>query len=504
MLSVHPAEARDRRLAGGTVIASTIVFLALVPFAKEPLTPVPAFISIVQSALVLNDLITAVLLYGLFATGRSRPILALATGYVFTAFAAIAHALTFPGLFQPGGLLGAGTQSTAWLYMFWHGGFPLFVIAYARLRGRDGVDWPMPLRPAIAVSASVGVAFLAACVVAAIATAGHDALPTLMVGKGYTGAYTVVVTAVWLLPVVALWMLWQLRPHSILDLWLVVVMCAWIFEIALSAGLNAGRFDVGFYTGRIFGLAAATFILVVLLLENGILYSRLANSYEEALAANRELDAFSYSVSHDLRAPVRAIKGFATILEEDHGGSLNVEGRRLLAAIREGSVRSGQLIEDLLDYARLGRQPLSTRRIELDTLVNQTIAELRESHGGRRIDFEVGDLGSAEADPTLLKQALANLLGNAVKFTRHKDPAVIEVGRRDALEPVFYVKDNGVGFDMRDANRLFGVFQRLDSARDYEGTGVGLAIVQKVIERHGGEVWAESKPGAGATFYFTL
>jgi len=504
MLSVHPAEARDRRLAGAVVVASTIAFLALAPFAKEPLAPVPAFIAIVQSALVLNDIITAVLLFGLFSTGRSRAILALATGYMFTAFAAIAHALTFPGLFQPGGLLGAGAQSTAWLYMFWHGGFPLFVIAYARLRGREGIDWPMAIRPSVAVSASVGVAFVAAAVVAAIATAGHDALPTLMVGKGYTTAYTAVVTTVWLLPVAALWTLWRLRPHSILDLWLVVVMCAWIFEIALSAGLNAGRFDVGFYAGRVFGFAAATFILAVLLLENGILYSRLADSYDAALAANRELDAFAYSVSHDLRAPVRAIKGFAQILEEDHGGAMSADGRKLLAAIRDGSERSGQLIEDLLEYAHLGRKPLATRRIELDALVKQTIDELREPARSRPIHFEVGTLGTAEADPVLLKRALANLLGNAMKFTRDKDPAVIEVGRREALDPVFYVKDNGVGFDMRDADRLFGVFQRLDSAREYEGTGVGLAIVQKVIERHGGEVWAESKPGAGATFYFTL
>ena len=184
---------------------------------------------------------------------------------------------------------------------------------------------------------------------------------------------------------------------------------------------------------------------------------------------------------------------------------MDAEGRRLLAAIRESAERNSRLIEDLLTFARLGRQPLSTERVELEALVRQTIQELRDAGANsRRIDFEVGALGAAEADPALLKQALANLLGNAVKFTRERDPAVIEIGRRAGEGPVFFVKDNGVGFDMRESGQLFGVFQRLASARDYEGTGVGLAIVQNVVERHGGRVWAEASVGDGATFFFTL
>jgi light-regulated signal transduction histidine kinase (bacteriophytochrome) len=290
----------------------------------------------------------------------------------------------------------------------------------------------------------------------------------------------------------------------VLDVWLMVVMAAWLFDIGLSCVFNAGRFDLGFYVGRGFGFLAATFVLAVLLLENAILYSRLAESHAQVVAANKELDAFSYSISHDLRAPVRAVKGFASILEEQHASALDTEGRRLLKAIRESAERNARLIEDLLTFARLGRQPLSTQRVELEALVRQTIQELPESGTARRIDFEVGPLGAAEADPALLKQALANLLGNAIKFTRERDPAVIEIGRREEGAPVFFVKDNGMGFDMREAGELFGVFQRLASARDYEGTGVGLAIVQNVVERHGGRVWAEASPGAGATFYFTL
>jgi light-regulated signal transduction histidine kinase (bacteriophytochrome) len=298
-------------------------------------------------------------------------------------------------------------------------------------------------------------------------------------------------------------------------------MCAWIFDIALAAVLNSGRFDLGFYAGRVYGLAAASFVLIVLLLENGVLHARLVEAYAaerrerrrveektaELTAANKELDAFSYTVSHDLRAPVRAVEGFAALLENEHGGRLDAEGRRLLGVVRDSARRMSQLIEDLLAFARLGRQPVRTRRVELEELVNQTLAELRAAGDDRRIDVAVGRLGAAEADPALLRQALANLLGNAIKFTRGRDPAVIEVGRRD--EPgsggaVYYVKDNGAGFDMRYYDKLFGVFQRLHGADEYEGTGVGLAIVHKVITRHGGRVWAESQPGAGATFYFTL
>jgi signal transduction histidine kinase len=267
-----------------------------------------------------------------------------------------------------------------------------------------------------------------------------------------------VVTSVWLFSLAALAVLWRRRPHSVLDVWLMVVMCAWIFDIALAAVLNSGRFDLGFYAGRVYGLAAASFVLIVLLLENGVLYARLVEAYAaerrerrrveektaELTAANKELDAFSYTVSHDLRAPVRAVEGFAALLENEHGGRLDAEGRRLLGVVRDSARRMSQLIEDLLAFARLGRQPVRTRRVELEELVNQTLAELRAAGDDRRIDVAVGRLGAAEADPALLRQALANLLGNAIKFTRGRDPAVIEVGRRD--EPgsggaVYYVKE---------------------------------------------------------------
>src|SRR6266849_8046218 len=276
-LSTLPAGRGERRLALAAVLASVAVFLAAAPFAKLPLAQIGAFIPIYESALVINDLITAVLLFGQFGILRSRALLVLASGYLLTAFMAVSHALTFPGLFSPTGLLGAGPQSTAWLYMFWHGGFPLLVIAYALLKG-EARDTTGPA-PGTAVLACVAAVLAAVCGLTLLATAGQDALPAIMQGNHYTPAMIVVVSSVWVLSLVALAVLWRRRPHSVLDLWLMVVMCAWIFDIALSAVLNAGRFDLGFYAGRIYGLLAASFVLIVLLLENSMLYGRLVETH---------------------------------------------------------------------------------------------------------------------------------------------------------------------------------------------------------------------------------
>jgi signal transduction histidine kinase len=498
-----------------------------------------------------------------------------------------------------------------------------------------------------------------------------------------------VVSSVCVLNLLGLGALWRRRPHAVLDLWLMVVMCVWFFDVALSAVLNGGRYDLGFYGGRIYGLVASSFVLVMLLIENTVLYSRLAEAhfrhgrrlailheidravaaekspetiakaviqplrellgvpraivnifdleaglvewlaaagrrrthvgpgvryslelmgdverlkrgepqivdthalapgperdallasgvelymavpmiaggeligaisfgdkpgpfpaeqvtiarevatqlaialtlarlYErvkrqaeeldrrvrertaELQAANDELEAFSYSVSHDLRAPLRAMDGFTGMLESDHAARLDADGRRLLARVRANSRRMGQLIDDLLAFSRLTRQPLSVRPVALAELTNEVIRELQPDYDGREIDFALGELGLVDADQALLRQALVNLLSNAIKFTRRTDAARVEIGclaEAQGGDKTFYVKDNGAGFDMRYAEKLFGVFQRLHHVDEYEGTGVGLAIVRRVIQRHGGTVWADAKPGEGATFFFTL
>jgi len=280
-LSRLPARPIDRRLALAVVAASALVFAVAVPFAKIQLPAVLGFIPTYQSALATNDLITAVLLYAQFGLQRSRALLWLAAGYLFTALMAIVHTLTFPGLFAPEGLLGAGPQSTAWLYMFWHGVFPLMAIGYAMTKDRNGeaAAAAQPIRRAVALNIAAVVAGVA--ILTLIATAGSPALPSIMAGNSYTPVMIVVVSAVWVLSLAALGLLWVRRPHSVLDVWLMVVMVAWLFDIALAAVLNAGRFDVGFYAGRIYGLLAASFVLIVLLLETAALYAHLARSFKE-------------------------------------------------------------------------------------------------------------------------------------------------------------------------------------------------------------------------------
>lgn len=221
--------------------------------------------------------------------------------------------------------------------------------------------------------------------------------------------------------------------------------------------------------------------------------------------ANKELESFSYSVSHDLRAPLRAIDGFSKMLESDLEKSLDGESRRKLNVIRENTEKMNRLIDSLLNLSRLGRQALSPTNLDMKGLFLESWEELAQSNPGRNVRFTLGELSSAPGDRNLIKQVVVNLLSNALKYTREQDPAVIEVGSSFSNGSiVFSVRDNGTGFDMKYYNKLFGLFQRLHSQREYEGTGVGLAIVQRIIHRHGGRVWAEAQVGAGATFNFSL
>jgi PAS domain S-box-containing protein len=218
-----------------------------------------------------------------------------------------------------------------------------------------------------------------------------------------------------------------------------------------------------------------------------------------------ELEAFSYSVSHDLRAPVRAISGFARMVQADFAERLTPEGRQKLSRIHENALKLGQLIDGLLSFSRLGRQPLTKRKVCPGTMVNDVLEELRGEQADRNVTISVGPLPDCEADPLLLQRVFTNLIANALKFTRQRNPAVIEIGARPQDGPcVYFVKDNGAGFEMEYAHKLFGVFQRLHRDDEFEGTGVGLAIVQRIVQRHGGRVWAEGRPENGATFYFTL
>ncbi len=240
-------------------------------------------------------------------------------------------------------------------------------------------------------------------------------------------------------------------------------------------------------------------------LENAELERRVRERTADLEAANKELEAFSYSVSHDLRAPLRAIGSFSHILFEEHATHLSPDAQNLLSRVTANTRRMERLIEDLLRFSRLGRQPLAKQPINIAPLVREVLEELHKEQGDRRINVQVGDLPDCVGDPSLLKQVFVNLLSNAFKYTRQQETASVEVGyQAQEGEGVYFVRDNGVGFDMNHAGKLFGVFQRLHRADEFEGTGVGLSIVQRILQRHGGRIWVHAAVNSGATFYFTI
>jgi PAS domain S-box-containing protein len=238
---------------------------------------------------------------------------------------------------------------------------------------------------------------------------------------------------------------------------------------------------------------------------NADLEQRVALRTAQLEAANKELEAFSYSISHDLRAPLRAIDGFTRALEEDYGKNLDAEGNRLCAVVRRNTRQMYELIDDLLAFSRFSRSEMEFMPVDMDAMVRSVFQELTTPESRARIDFRLAPLPTATGDPILLRQVWINLISNAIKFSASRDPARIEVECRSSpAEDVFTIRDNGAGFDMRNADRLFAVFQRLHSATEFEGTGIGLAIVQRVIHRHGGRVWAEGQVDRGSSFSFSL
>jgi light-regulated signal transduction histidine kinase (bacteriophytochrome) len=283
-------------------------------------------------------------------------------------------------------------------------------------------------------------------------------------------------------------------------------------SLMLSRSLTVQK---GFYR---FVYTFIALIAVMLLVLLGLAWLINANTRSRATAEqklieaeletkkiNQDLESFSYSVSHDLGAPLRSINGYSQILIEDYAGKIDDEGNRILNVIITNAKRMGQLIDDLLEFSRLGRQEINRAIVNVNDQVTNIANELLEREGNRKIDLKIHPLGTAIIDGTMMRQVWINLVGNAIKYSRNKELAVIEIGRmEDNDRAVFFVKDNGAGFDMAYKDKLFGVFQRLHKNNEFEGTGVGLALVKRIIDRHKGEIWADAKVGEGATFYVSL
>jgi signal transduction histidine kinase/CheY-like chemotaxis protein len=558
-LATSLASRQERKLAQTVGLISLLLFAAAVPWAQVPLAQVWAFIPVYESALILVDLITVVLLFGQFWITRSWALLALTSGYLFTACSTVVHALTFPGLFAPSGLLGAGPQTTAWIYMFWHGGFPLFVAAYVFLRGSRFESVRSGGR-ALAAAAACASALSAAVAIALIATAGQALLPSIMQGNHYTPTMIMVVASVWLASLVALILLLvRRRPYSVLDLWLAVTLSAWLFDIALSAVLNAGRFDLGFYTGRIYGLLAASFVLVRLLLDNSALYARLASAYATEQRRSEELDQlakqlraanawmtesnrrleeqsrfkseFLANMSHELRTPLNAIIGFSELLKNGMAGELSETQRSFAGHIFQSGHHLLSLINDILDLSKIeaGKVEITLESVVLESALAEAMAMTHELAKARGVTVALDvrtSPGTLHIDRRRFKQIVLNLLSNAIKFSpnggqvrlvvdlvdrAHAETALpgFKSGVRMPLPPSDFsrfvelsVSDHGIGIPSADIHALFKPFTQLSNAVTHraEGTGLGLVMVQRLVELHGGAVAVTSEAGHGSCF----
>ncbi len=479
----------------------------------------PAFIPIYQSALVVCDLITAVLLFGQFSFLRSRALFVIASGYLFTAFMTVLHTMTFPGLFSPTGLLGAGPQSTAWLYTFWHAGFPLFVIAYAFLKdeGPDAIGTGGLLHghPGAAILSGGAAVIAIVCGLTLLATAGHELLPAIIQGNRTTFQGHSILSGGWVLSLFALAALWWRRPRTVLDLWLIVVMCSWLFEIALSAILNGGRYDLGFYVGRVYGLLSAAFLLIVLLIENGRHYARLVhmseleNTTSAAEAANRAKSDFLSSMSHELRTPLNAILGFAQLMEASSPGPTPTQKKNLDQILKAGWYLL-ELINEILDLAQIesAKLPLSLKPISLTEVVHESRAMIDPLAQERDIRVIFPNFEAAyfvEADRTRVRQVLINLLSNAIKYNRVGGKVELDYTASTPGRIRIGVKDTGEGLAPDKLKQLFQPFNRLGKETGVEeGTGIGLVVSKRLVELMGGEIGVESTVGEGSLFWFEL
>jgi signal transduction histidine kinase len=542
-LSRAAVGSRELRLCLALAGISTVVFIACVPYVRVPLPPSPAFVAVYNAVSTLNDLTTAIILFGQFSILRSRALLLLASGYLFASLISVVQLLTFPGIVSAAGLLGAVPQTALWLCVFWHGGFPLVVIFYALFHG-SGREIVSPPRIAIAsaVTAVIGVVF--ACWFAATWGAENARLlPPLLDENGFTSWQRVVNLADIVL-VLGAFILLSGRPrHRLLNLWLMVVMGYWFCDITLGSYLNGTRYDLGFYAGRIYGALAASFVLAVLVLENSRLYRRLAiaasrlkDRASELLRANETLQSematrkraeeglrqaqaelarvsrmtamgeLTSSLAHEVNHPIGAIMINAeTCLRWLSHEVPNVEKARTVAGmiVKDGTRAAETVarIRQLFDKGAPLREP-----VDVNDVIREMIVLLRGEAARYSVSIRaelMEDLSEVAGDRAQLKQVLMNLMVNGIEAMSDGEGTrelTITSQQAEDGQITVSVSDTGVGLPPLPVNQIFNAFFTTKPHR----VGIGLSISRSIIEAHGGHLWAANNSSRGANFHLTL
>jgi signal transduction histidine kinase len=508
--SLSPSSAQKRLSLGVVLVLLAVFFITSGPLSSIRLPRIDAFIPAYASAMFVNDSITAVLLFAQFSILRSRALLAISNGYVFTALILIPWMLTFPGVFAPSGLLGAGLQSTVWLYILWHAGFPIFVIAYALLKD-DGPTtrlWYGPVHVAILSSLAVTAGIV--CAATYLVIAADELLPPLMLDTvRLSGLWPYAAGFAALLSALAGAVLWA-RRRSVLDLWLIVVMCAYVIEICLISFPSPARFSVGWYGGRIFGLLAGSLVLFVLLYEITTFYARLLRA---VLAQRRERearlmtgDAVSASIAHEIKQP---LSGMVTSADAglrwlDRTTPDLDEAKAAFEQVLVNGHRAAAVIESIrATFKTAARKNTS---LDINELIRETLALVRGELQKHDVSVQVEpneQLPRVTAVPVQVQQVLLNLITNAIESMSAKDGMRVLRVKSAVHESggvMVSVEDTGAGIDAQDVDRIFNPLFTTKS----HGMGMGLSICRSIIEAHDGRLWAAPNTPEGAVFQFVL
>jgi signal transduction histidine kinase len=512
LLATLPPSREQVRLALSVVVVLLVAFAVTIPFTNAQLPRVDAFIPVLETAIVFNDLITAVLLFVQFSIVRWSSLLVLASGFLFTALIVVPHALTFPGAFAPTGLLGAGLQTTAWLYYFWHAGSPLAVIGYVLFKGADSSAGISARSPAALIGWSVALVVSTVCLLTWVSIVADQFMPRIMVDSVAANRQILLITggSIALLNAATLGLLW-LRRRSVLDLWLIVMCCAWLAETFVVTFVT-GRFTFGYYASRIYAFFAVFFVLLILLSETMVLYANLVNSAlrQRSSREGRQvaMDAMAASIAHEVNQPITAMtfNGEAALLLLERMPPNIEKARVAIEAIVSDGVRAGTVIASL--RAMFKRDIHQRVHLNVNDILREVLKLVDAEMLANQVSVSTNlraSLPQLLADRAQLQQVFLNLVMNAIEAMRSISGRVRLLRiRSDFIQEssgvLIAIEDSGPGIESKDKNHIFEPFFSTKSA----GTGIGLAICQSIVESHGGHLRASDNHPHGAIFYVSL